>query len=617
LGIWARNKVGESQFAHIPKALSRIKHRGPDNQQYKVYSNLALGHTRLSIIDLNAISNQPFSDESGRYHIVFNGEIYNYKALRENLKKEGVIFKTESDTEVLLQLLIKKGEKAIAELNGFFAFLFYDSFDKELLAVRDRFGIKPLLYYKDDDKIIFSSELPAILSFDIDRSIDNQALNNYFSFTYIPSPLTIFSGIKKLQPGELLRLKDDKISLKKYYTIDKKIPFKKSYSEAKEKLDDLLTKSVERRLVADVPVGSFLSGGLDSSIISMLAKRQKDDLRTFSIGFDHAYFNESDYAEKMANHIGSKHETIIFSKSEFKKNLPDFLDSIDEPFADSSSYAVYLLSQKTKEQVTVSLSGDGADELFGGYRKHLAELKIREISGFKKSVISGTSKLLSLKKSSRSERLGDFNRRLKKFSEGFKLSPRERYINWCKWINDIDRSRLLKANGPLIVEITQQEINDLNDFLIRDQQFVLPNDMLKKVDMMSMAHALEVRVPFLDHEVVEFANSLPVDFKVTSKMTKKILRETYAGQLPEEIITRSKKGFEIPLEEWLGDEITNIFSSVIFSKKYIEDQNLFDYSFILEIVNDWKNGRIGERIYLIWALIVFQNWYQKNSTSHD
>jgi len=618
LGIWAKNKVGEAQFDFIPKSLEKLKHRGPDNQNYKVHANVALGHARLSIIDLSSTANQPFSDETNRYHLVFNGEIYNYVLLKNQLQKEGVIFKTESDTEVLINLLIKKGENALADLNGFFAFIFYDAVKKELLVARDRMGIKPLLYYVDENKLIFASELPAIIEFETNQEIDFQAVNEYFSYTYIPAPRTIFSSVKKLGQGEFLKVKNNEISLQKYYNIEKKPLYTSPYESAKIKLNELLNKSVERRLIADVPVGCFLSGGLDSSIISMLAKNQKQDLHTFSIGFDHAYFNESNFAEKMANHIGTKHETIVFSKAEFQTNLNAFFDAIDEPFADSSAYAVFLLAQKTKEQVTVSLSGDGADELFGGYRKHLAEVKIRNMGGFKKSMIRGASKMLKVKKSSRSESLGDFNRRLQKLSDGMDLSPTDRYTNWCKWINDDDRKNiLLDKNQKVELKTGENNITDLNDFLIRDQNFVLPNDMLKKVDLMSMAHALEVRVPFLDHELVEFANSLPANFKISGQITKKILRETFSNQLPEAIINRSKKGFEIPLEEWLSNEVKKNFSSEIFSKTYIEKQKIFNHEFIQEIIQEWNKGRIGERIYLVWALLVFQNWYHKNLKMND
>ena len=617
LGIWAKNKKGEAHFSALPKALSKIQHRGPDNQTSKIYSNCALAHARLSIIDLNAESNQPFEDESGNYSLTFNGEIYNYLEIRKNLENSGIKFRTNSDTEVLLQLLKQKGEKGIQELNGFFSFVFHDVKNNSLLAARDRFGIKPLLYYQDEDVVIFSSELNAIGEFNINKSIDKIALNEYFSFTYIPASRTVFSEVKKLMPGQLLKANSNGVELYQYYQNSEKLKFEGTYSDAKNELQVKLNQSVSRRLIADVEVGSFLSGGLDSSVIAMLAKAQKNDLRTFSIGFDHEFFNESNYAEQMAKHIGSKHEKILLGKQEFKNSLNVFLDSLDEPFADSSAFAVFLLSKRTKQHVSVSLSGDGADELFGGYQKHLAELRIREASGIKQNQIKFASKLLSPIKSSRANKLGNFNRKLQKFSKGFSLSKVDRYIQWCQWIPDEDRTKLLKEVHQIKSALyVKNELISMNDYLLADQNFVLPNDMLKKVDAMSMAHALEVRVPFLDHELVEFVNSLHPDFKIKDKITKRILRDTFAKELPKEIIDRSKRGFEIPLEHWLKDEIDLILNSETFSSNFIQQQGLFDFNFIKEIIWDWNKGRIGERIYLVWALIVFQNWFTKNS-NHD
>lgn len=610
LGIWARNKTGEVQFRHIPNALSKLNHRGPDHQGYKIWSNVALGHTRLSIIDLSENANQPFSDETGNYHLVFNGEIYNYKEIRSELKKNGAQFRTESDTEVLLQLLIQKGEKGLQDLNGFFAFLFYDNLKKELLAVRDRIGIKPLLYAASENEIIFGSELKTFLCFDLDHSIDESALTQYFSYTYVPAPLTMMKSVKKLMPGEYLKITDSSIEQKSYYKIEKKTAFEGTFSDAKINLKTLLEKSVSRRLIADVPVGSFLSGGLDSSIIAMLAKSQKEDLKTFSIGFDHPYFNESEFAVEMSKHIGTKHETIVLDKKYFQSEFAAFLNALDEPFADSSSFAVYLLSKQTKKEVVVSLSGDGADELFGGYQKHLAEVKIRETGIVKKLLLKGGTKILGKGVDTRSSGTGNFKRRLRKFATGFNLSPDERYNQWCQWIQESDSSALLKHKG--IMYEWKSELVDLTDYLIRDQQFVLPNDMLKKVDQMSMAHALEVRVPFLDHEVVEFVNSLPDEWKVTSKKTKIILRETFKNNLPDSILTRSKKGFEIPLQSWLKEDLDNLFNASYFSKDYVEKQNLFDFQFIDVLKFEMKSGKIGERIYLVWALVVFQNWYHEN-----
>jgi asparagine synthase (glutamine-hydrolysing) len=610
LGIWARNKTGEVQFNHIPRALSRLNHRGPDYQAYKIWSNVALGHTRLSIIDLSANANQPFSDESGKYHLVFNGEIYNYKEIRERLQKSGIVFSTQSDTEVLLKLLIHRGEAGLQELNGFFSFVFFDETNQKMLAVRDRLGIKPLLYSITENEVIFASELKPFLQFETDHSVDEDALTQFFSYTYVPAPRTILKSVKKMLPGQLMRISGDTIEFENYYTTEKKYLFEGNYQAAQIELKNHLNKSIERRLVADVPVGSFLSGGLDSSIIALLAKNQKDDLRTFSIGFDHPYFNESEFAEEMSKSIGTRHETIVLDKNSFKTQFDPFLQSLDEPFADSSAFAVYLLSKYTRQQVTVSLSGDGADELFGGYRKHLADAKIREAGSVKKMLVRSTAKMVGTNTETRSSKSGDLKRRIQKFAEGFRMSEAERYHAWACWIKDSDTSQLLLHKGNLFS--FQHTVSGLNDFLLRDQLFVLPNDMLKKVDQMSMAHALEVRVPFLDHELVEFANSLPADWKVTSKRTKIILRDTFENSLPESILKRRKKGFEIPLQAWLNEEIEALFNAPYFSEKYLTEQQIFNSDFIENIKQTWKKGKIGERIYLVWALVVFQYWYHEN-----
>lgn len=610
LGIWARNQKGQNDFLKLPLALKKIQHRGPDFQSSKIYSNVAFGHSRLSIVDLSNAANQPFSDNTGKYHLIFNGEIYNHAELRKKAAQKGTKFRTVSDTEVLLNLLIEKGEKALDELNGFFAFVFYDETKNEIIAARDRMGIKPLLYSVTDDAVYFASELKPLLDFEISSDIDQTALEYYFAYTYIPAPLTILKSVKKMMPGEWMKISGGIIERGTYFKVENKSTYNGTFETAQKQLKDHLNNSVGLRLLADVPVGSFLSGGLDSSIIAAVAKEQKEDLNTFSVGFDHPYFNESDFAEMMSKHIGTKHHKIQFSKKQFTQVIPDFLHALDEPFADSSSIAVYLLSQETKRHVTVALSGDGADELFGGYRKHLAEIKIRTAGNLKKLLIKSAAVILPQPSDSRGGKRSDLQRKFKKFAAGLKLNQEERFEFYCRWINSKDEELLIKnfRNSKDIPET----ISTLNEYLIADQQMVLPNDMLKKVDVMSMAHALEVRVPFLDHNLVNFANSLPSEWKVNAGKTKIILRETFKDKLPDEIIHRSKKGFEIPLNAWLKDLIDEHFSSVYFTKSYIESQNLFHYGFIDQLKQIWKSGKAGERIYLIWALLVFQNWYHTN-----
>lgn len=612
IGIWAKNNDGIRQLDFLKSAVHSLDHRGPDEQAYKLYSNCGLGHTRLSIIDTDSRSNQPFLSRDERYALVFNGEIYNYREIRADLEATGIEFRTESDTEVLLELLILKGPAALEELDGFFAFAFYDHLKNELFLARDRMGIKPLLVYEDENVLLFSSELTGFYSFDISKELNEKALNYYFSLTYIPAPFTILKAARKILPGTSLHVSKNGVNEFNYYSAPV-VPTKLSYLDAKVAVKNSLKKSVNRRLVADVPLGSFLSGGLDSSIIAALAIQEKPDLKTFSIGFDHPYFDESNYADEVAKFIGSQHTVFKLSKRDFAENLTHFLDAIDEPFADSSAFAMYLLSRKTKDFVSVVLSGDGADELAGGYRKHLAEFHLQNIGLVRKKGLTFLGKLGKEEVQNRSSKWGELNRKLQKINEGIQLSPTSRYWKWCQFISDQDRqkivkSSLLKLENPSLFK----EEEGLNAILLADQALVLPNDMLKKVDLMSMASALEVRTPFLSHQFVELMNSLPIDFKLNKKGGKRILRDSFAELLPKSVLTRSKKGFEIPLKEWLNEEIDSILSGPIFQPEFLTKQGLFNVEGIDELRADWKNKNFGDRIYAVWALIVFQHWYNRH-----
>jgi len=619
IGIWSKNIQGLRQLDRIEEAVNGLKHRGPNGSGYKMYSNCAFGHTRLSIIDTDSRSNQPFCSDDERYTLVFNGEIYNYQFLKDNLIAQGVEFRTSSDTEVLFHLLIHKGEDALELLDGFFAFAFYDAKENRVIIARDRLGIKPLIVYEDDDLFIFSSELAPIYKFDINTGIDYEALNAYFSLTYIPAPKTILSCAKKLLPGHLIRLTGNNITERQYYTPEI-IPFTADYREAITRVRAQLTKSVRDRLVADVDLGSFLSGGLDSSIVAALAIQKKVDLKTFSVGFDHPFFNESNYASELAKHIGSEHHEFILTKSDFSDNFENFLGIIDEPFADSSAFAMYMLSKKTKENVTVALSGDGADELAGGYRKHLAELRIREAGAVKRIMLKLTASLGRKLPVNRSGKWGDLNRKLQKLAQGLNFSPANRYWNWCQFIPSNDRKQLLGAhyislNNPF----ANSDFSDLNEVLRSDQKMVLPNDMLKKVDLTSMSQGLEVRTPFLAHEFVELINSLPISFKLTPSGGKRILKDSFQDLLPTSILERSKKGFEIPIKEWLNNEMIQILDGPLFTSAYLAEQGLFSENYIRKTRLKWNDSTFGDRIYLVWALIVFQSWYARfySSSKND
>lgn len=630
VGIISQNN---QELGKIGVATQTLSKRGPDNQSSQVFENLALGHARLSIIDTTEAANQPFMDVSGRYTIVFNGEIFNFQELKEDLIKQGVTFKTNSDTEVLLYLYIKHHDKCLEMLNGFFAFAIFDKQNNSLFVTRDRMGIKPLLYYFDGTTFIFASELKAILKFNIIKSIDKLSLFNYFQFNYIPSNNSIFSKIKKLKPAHYIQLTNinelSKIQEHRYYTIpyqpNEYLPnTTKSYDDAKKQLHNLLDDAVQKRLITDVPIGTFLSGGIDSSVISTLAKRHKSDLNTFSIGYkDEPFFDETNYANSVAKKIGSKHHAFLLSNNDLYENLNEILDYFDEPFADSSAIAVYILCKHTKQHVSVALSGDGADEIFSGYNKHAAEFRVRHPS-FNESLINWGYPLWSILPKSRNHKLTNINRQLYKFSLGAKLSNKERYWLWAaildeKHTNDlfitnpINESDFLnryhKRKNNLLKNITID--GDINEVFYTDTKMVLVNDMLRKVDSMSMANSLEVRTPFLDYRVVNFAFSLPVEFKINGQIKKKILQDTFKNELPEELYNRAKHGFEVPLLSWFRNELRSTIENDLLSDSFILEQGIFNLSAIQRLKKQLFSKNPNDTAATVWALIVFNTWWKK------
>ncbi len=633
VGIVSNNK---EQHNCIDAATKVLNKRGPDNQQTVNFDNISLGHARLSIIDTTQSANQPFQNASKRFTIVFNGEIYNYKELKEGLLND-FDFTTNSDTEVLLNLYIKYGADCLEKLNGFFAFSVYDKLENSLFIARDRIGIKPLLYYFDGTDFIFASELKSIFKFYVEKEIDQVSLFNYFQFNYIPTNKSILSHVSKLQPGHFIKIENiqtiKEIAEQKYYDIpynDKDTILKTAfnYDKSKEMLVNLLDDSVQKRLVADVPVGTFLSGGVDSSIISLLAKRHKNDLNTFSIGYkDEPFFDETNYANSVAKKIGSHHHVISLTNDELYENLNDILDYIDEPFADSSAIAVYLLSKHTKKYVAVALSGDGADEMFSGYNKHMADFNARH-PGIKEGIIKYGYAFWKMLPKSRNSKFTNLNRQLYKFSLGANLPHRERYWRWASVLDEEKTNYLFKEElifNPQRLSDTAFEYKkrkddllkfirkdgDINDVLYTDMKMVLVNDMLRKVDSMSMANSLEVRVPFLDHRVVNFAFNLPREFKINVDMKKKILQDAFRNELPEEVYNRPKHGFEVPLLNWFRKELRNTIENDLLSDDFIEEQNIFNPQAIKDIKKQLFSNNPRDVQATIWALIVFNSWWKK------
>ncbi|MFO7978577.1 MAG: asparagine synthase (glutamine-hydrolyzing) [Bacteroidales bacterium] len=626
-GVFEFNPSGANHQPQVDRAIGCLHPRGPDSKGGFSAPGLWLGHTRLSIIDTSPAAAQPFCDASGRYTLVFNGEIYNFKDLRYRLQQKGIVFSSDSDTEVLLQWLILHGQQGLTSLEGFFAFAFYDQKKHSLLLARDRYGIKPLLWHLQDHTLRFASEMKAMMALGIPRELDMASLELYLQLNYIPAPWSIFQHVNKLLPGHYLMLENGQTRQECYYQIPTtdaetagKVP---SYQEAMKILSNKLEGAVVKRLYSDVPLGTFLSGGIDSSIITALAARNINHLNTFSIGFrDEPMFDETRYARQVAKMHGTNHTEFSLTTSDLLECLDQVMDHIDEPFADSSALAVYILSRETRRSITVALSGDGADEMFAGYNKHMAELKARQ-GGLDVKMLAAMNPVLRHLPQSRNHPLTNRFRQWHRFGAAVKLHPAERYWQWASVTPARQaHSMLLHPQGTpesirrkqhLIRHITRE--GDFNQVLLTDMQLVLPNDMLTKVDLMSMAHSLEVRVPFLDHELVDWVFSLPASYKIDGDGRKKILRDTFRPLLPQECYHRNKQGFEVPLLRWFRRELRSRITDELLADTFIAEQGIFNPRQITLLKQQLFSASPADAPARIWALMVFQHWWKKNMTS--
>lgn len=555
------------------------------------------------------------TDASGRYAIVFNGEIFNFRELKKDLLAKGVRFRSESDTEILLYLFIHEKQKCLEKLDGEFAFAIYDKEEESIFLARDRFGIKPLYYYADADKFLFASGLNAILAFGVPRELDEASLQTYLHLNYIPAPDTIYVSVKKFPAASFAEITNSSIHPRQYYrtTITQG---ECAYEKAEQHLHRLLEESVQKRMIADVPLGCFLSGGIDSSVISALASRHARHLKTFSIGYrDEKLFDETRYASLVAKKIRSEHTVFSLSDEDLFGNLHTMLDQLEEPFADSSALAVHILSMHTRKHVKVALSGDGADEIFGGYNKHAAELRARK-GGMAVSLVKSSGKILKTLPGSRNTKLGNRVRQLHRFSEGARLNEQERYWHWAGSAGEKEVEKLY-AKGNAESQKRKQALlaslsSDYNTVLLTDLRLVLENDMLVKTDRMSMANSLEVRVPYLAHEVVDFAFSLPAAYKIDGKRRKKVLKDAFRKELPEEIFHRGKQGFEVPLLKWFRTGLRTMITDDLLSEKFVKEQNIFNNTQSGALLKQLFSGNPGDSVARVWGLIVFQYWWKKH-----
>lgn len=618
-----KNKIVEQQW--LQNAATSLNKRGPDNQNFVTIGNAALVHARLSIIDTSTAANQPVYDDTGRYAIIFNGEIFNYQSIRNELIQKNVSFKTQSDTEVLLYAYIHFGEHCLHKLNGFFAFAIYDKQEDSIFIAVDRFGVKPLYFSANEDFLFFASELKTILQFPIQKEINWSAVSLYFQMNYIPGKNSIFKNIQRLEPGHQIVIHKSEINIKKWYHIpyDAQLAEKNTlhYDEQKKKLVELMDDAVRLRLISDVPLGAFLSGGIDSSVVTAMAARHTKNLNTFSIGFEgNDFFDETPYANLVAKHFNTNHTVFKLKNDDLFESLHELLDYTDEPFADSSALLVNILSKFTRKHVTVALSGDAGDELFAGYNKHYGEWQSRN-GGWKAALIHNLQPLWQHLPKSRSGKWSNKIRQLERFALGMDLSPSERWWRWC-CINDIQFVEKLlgsKVDAALMEMIeTRQHFSSLvqydgtlNDDLLADVNMVLPYDMLTKVDRMSMRNSLEVRTPFLDYRIVEFAFSLPVSSKIDATMKKKIVQDAFKDVLPAALFNRPKKGFEVPLLQWFRTDLKDRICNDWLSDAYIQEQGIFNIETIRAIKQQLFSNNPGDVHAQIWALIVFQNFWRK------
>ncbi|MBC7449885.1 MAG: asparagine synthase (glutamine-hydrolyzing), partial [Cytophagales bacterium] len=565
----------------------------------------------------------PMHDTSDRYVIIFNGEILNYKQLKaELIEAFGISFNTESDTEVLLNAYIHWGEGCLSKLSGFFAFVIYDKEKHDLFVARDRLGVKPLLYYIDEDKFVFASEMKSVLAYNVPKEIDWASVRQYLTLGYIPEPDSIFQTIKKVPAGTYMRISKERIEQKKYYQIPEK-PIQNhtiEFQEAVATVRTIVDQSIQDRLVSDVPVGAFLSGGVDSSIVVASASQHTKNLHTFSIGYhDAAYYDETKDAELVAKTFGTSHTTYKLTKNDLIDHLFYCLDSIDEPFGDTSTLPLFLLSKKVSSKVKVVLSGDGADELFGGYNKHKAEWLVKH-PDWKLMLAKVMAPVTKNFTGSREGAFGDTIRKMNKLTEGMKLSDSERYYAWCSLVNDRTLNDFLTIGNKGEEEYNKRRAHslrrfnhkkyDFNTVLNTDLELVLGSDMLHKVDSMSMASGLEVREPLIDYRLVDYVTALPAEYKRNAKTGKDVLKQAFKEELPKEILNKPKHGFDVPLMDLFSKELKSWILDELFTEEFVKDQGVFRWDYILNIRNVIsKSGNYDEA--QLWSIIVFQYWWKK------
>ncbi len=609
----------------IQSMMQTLVHRGPDGDGFFRDAKVTLGHRRLAIIDLQGGA-QPMSDSSGRFTIIYNGEVYNYVELRRELEQRGHRFTTQSDTEVMLQYLAVDGMAAVRKFDGMFAFALWDREEQQLFLARDRVGIKPLFYCQSGPDLIFASEIKALLKHPlVTRTLDPLSVSKYFSYGYVPAPHSIFANIRKLEPGTYLKFGATGLTREFYWDVpltDNPVS-PRHIDECCEELLQLMRDSVRRQLRSDVPVGVFLSGGIDSSVITALAAQESPGrLHSFSIGFEQPSYNESAHARRVATLFGTQHHEEILTARKAAELFPEVMRSLDEPFADASIFPTYLLSKLTASHVKVVLGGDGGDELFAGYPAFQAHKIVEALSFLPISWRDWLGRLVRRLPVSHRYTSAEFL--LQQFLKGLGLSPEVRFLLWMGCYGNAEKKLLLSRDlqQRLLREDPFEDIaqhvkrsgltGDFERLLYLCLKLYFQDDILQKVDRAGMAHSLEVRVPYMDRDLVEYACRIQPFYKLRGFTTKYVLKRAVRDLLPPDIIHRRKAGFMMPVAGWLTHEMRDTIEDLC-STRAISETGLFDAAFVRQMLDEHFQQRRDHRKH-IYALLCFMAWRRNYGT---
>lgn len=607
---------GSVERGTIEAMCASLRHRGPDDHGIHLHGSVGLGATRLSIIDVEG-GHQPLCNETGSVWAVQNGEIYNYQELRADLLRCGHRLATHSDTEVLVHLYEQDGDDFVQRLHGMFACAIWDAPRQRLLLARDRFGVKPLVYTLHNGRLIWGSEIKAILAAGVPRRVDPAALHDYLSFDYVPGPRTMFDGVWKLQAGHLL-IWDGDLQVRRYWDLPgKHHEVSRDQAELRAHLRGLLEEAVRETMVSDVPIGAFLSGGLDSSVIvALMSHVGQGPVRTFSVGFRERSYNELPYARMVADRYGTDHHEVII-EPHIEEVIHEIVDHFDEPFADSSAVATYYVSEVARRHVKVALSGDGGDEVFGGYTIYqadrLAHLYRRLPRLLSEGMIPGVVGRVPA-----SEGKMSWDLKARRFVERARLDPLTAHASWRVIFTQEMKERLY-ADGEaerhdsldlLRAYFDAYPDNDLlNRFLYVDTKVSLVDDMLTKVDRMSMANSLEVRVPLLDHRLVEWMSQVPSDLKVRRLDLKYLFKDVARDLLPRKIVDRRKAGFHVPIPGWIKHELRPLIAEQLHPAT-VARQGIFDPAYVGGLLDAHRSGSENYSRN-IWGLLIFSLWYDR------